>query len=100
MGMFDSINLKIKCPYCGQEDIVEAQTKELECLLHVYSEGDYVSDQYNYLDCLADCRSKLCVKDEVAERGYKSGFGRMFDVRIFIEDGKISGEYKILPEED
>ncbi|KKL70349.1 hypothetical protein LCGC14_2105840, partial [marine sediment metagenome] len=52
-----------------------------------------------YLDCITDCHGKLCMKDEAAERGYKGG-GRMFDVRIFIEDGKISGEYKILPEEN
>ena len=98
--MFDSINLKMKCPYCELEAVMEAQTKELECMLNVYNEGDHISDQYNYLDCIADCHSKLCMKDEAAEIGYKSGFGRMFDVRIFIKDGKISGEYEILPEEN
>lgn len=99
MGMFDSIYLDIKYPHCHQESIMECQTKELNCILENYSEGDNIgTDQFNYLDCVADCLSKECVKREDKQMGYHSGFGKIFDVRIHLNNGTITGDYTVLTE--
>jgi hypothetical protein len=96
MGMFDSIYIFMKCPNCGLESEIEAQTKQLECLCNNFKLGDHISDQFNYLDCIADCHSEPCLKYSEEKLGYKSGFGRMFYARIFIENGKVNGKYEIL----
>lgn len=36
MGMFDTISVHMTCPYCGWFQEFEAQTKDLECMLHHY----------------------------------------------------------------
>ena len=98
MGMFDSINLTIKCPRCGKESLMEAQTKELDCALDVFVVGQPISDQYNYLDCITECCIGSCMEASRDTIGRKRFYNGMFNVRIFIEDGKVSGRYKILPE--
>lgn len=40
MGMFDSFELKVKCPSCGNEEIIEFQTKNFSCTMEVWKEGD------------------------------------------------------------
>ena len=94
--MFDSVKIDIKCPYCGETSEIEAQTKELQCMLEVWRKGDFVTDKLNSLDCLADCESKECKEHETKEYGYCSGSGRFFYVRILLENGKVSGEYNII----
>jgi hypothetical protein len=97
MGMFDSIYLNIKCPYCGKESEMEAQTKELESELQVWKKGDSIgTDKYNYLVCIADCHSDECMEHELKRVGYRSGFGRGFDVKIFIDKGIVTGDYEIV----
>lgn len=95
MGMFDSIYIDITCPFCKTTSNIECQTKELDCILNAYHTGDDITDKHNYLDCIADCQSEECLMHEEKKRGYRSGFGRMFNVRIFIDNGKVSGNYKI-----
>lgn len=97
MGMYDSVKIKIKCPYCGEESEIEAQTKELDCTLEVWKVGDFVSDKFNYLDCVADCLQPECKKASML--GYHSRIGRFFNVRIFLKKGKVSGKYKITKDE-
>lgn len=44
MGMFDTFELNdITCPKCNKE-INEVQTKNLECLLQYYIQGDFILD--------------------------------------------------------
>lgn len=100
MGMYDSFYLPITCPFCGYVSEMDVQTKELDCSLKTFHIGDHVSDKYNYLDCIADCLSPECVEYTDQQRGYHSGFGRLFYVRVYIEDGKLNGKYKILKDED
>ena len=96
MGMFDSIVLKMKCPYCGMTSEMEAQTKELNSDLDIWKKGDYIgTKKYIYLDCIADCHSNKCVNHENKRLGYVSGFGRMFDVKIFLDKGIVNGKYEI-----
>ena len=96
MGMYDSIYLEIKCPYCGETSEVECQTKELGCTLHKFSKGDSIgTNQYNYLECISDCHSKQCTDNEEKRIGYRSGFGTTFDVKVKISNGIITGDYEI-----
>lgn len=80
MGMFDSIKIKMKCPYCREISEIEAQTKDLECDLEVWKVGDFVTNKLNYLECLSDCPQ--CKE--------------FFDIKIFLKGGKVSGDYEIL----
>lgn len=43
MGLFDTIKLKARCPYCNTERKFEFQTKALGCGLRIYKEGDKIS---------------------------------------------------------
>lgn len=94
--MFDSVKIKMKCPYCGEVSKIEGQTKELECELNIWNVGDFVTNKLNHLECLADCHSDKCMQRELERIGYRSGFGRMFVVKIFLKDGKVSGDYEII----
>ena len=52
MGVFDSIFINIKCPYCGKTSRIECQTKDTNdflCLM-IWNKGDYISDKFVYLD--------------------------------------------------
>lgn len=93
--MFDSVKIEMECPYCGEVSEMEAQTKELGCDLRVWREGDFVTDKLNYLDCVADCCQPKCKEYVTDDRGYFGGFGRMFNVKIMLDRGKVSGEYEI-----
>jgi hypothetical protein len=74
MGMFDSIYLNMKCPYCGKDSEMEAQTKELEQELKVWRKGDHIgTDDYNSLGCTASCHSDECVDFIIKKRGTKVG---------------------------
>ncbi len=79
MGMFDSVIINIKCPACGDQSEKDAQTKELDCVLEEWRQGDFVTDKYNELDCLADCDK--C--------------GEYFYVNVKLDKGVVSGEYII-----
>lgn len=93
MGMFDSIMMQVKCPYCGEEIERECQTKDLECILDVFRVGDTVgTDVYNKLTCICDCNSETCWNPS-ANHGY--GMGRFFWIKVKVTDKKIVGEYEI-----
>jgi hypothetical protein len=64
MGLFDTINVWQKCPYCGKPQLFDAQTKDLECAMHTYT----VYDDDEFID-----RSKLPVfKAFPLEKGYSA----------------------------
>jgi len=86
MGMFDSIMLNTECPYCGKETIRECQTKNLDCILKIYNEGDIVKTDEKWLFAITDC-------DNCKERKDVSGY---FDLKIRVKNNKITGKYKIL----
>jgi hypothetical protein len=101
MGMFDSIMLNVKCPHCDVTSEIECQTKDLECILAVFRKGDYIgTKKYNYLWCVADCRSHYCMQQSAKEIGYVSGFGKIFHVEVMLYDGCITGEYNIVLDDD
>lgn len=100
MGMFDTIKIKVKCPYCGNEDDIDVQNKQLTDSLRLFKVGDSVSgltwfDNMDILNCIADCRSKECIDYTNNEDGYVSGFGRIFYVDIKLCDDIITEKYFI-----
>lgn len=100
MGMFDTVKLSIRCPNCGETSEMEAQTKELDCNLETWRVGNFVTRRLNWLTCLASCAQPACKAHVIKEHGYWGGFGRMFYVKIFLHNGKVSGEYEIISEND
>lgn len=100
MGMFDSIMLDIKCPYCKKVSEIECQTKIFDCSLEVWKKGDYVgTKQYNHVNTIADCLSPECKQYQIKELGYSSGFGRMFTVQVKLEEGIVTGEYEVFTDD-
>lgn len=96
MGMFDSVYINVKCPFCGEESEKECQTKDTDCSLDVWRKGEYIgTKKYNDLDCLAGCESETCKAWVVKEFGYWGGFGRPIYLRVFLKDGVVTGEYQI-----
>lgn len=94
--MFDSAYIDIKCPFCGQTSEIECQTKELYCNLDVWRKGEFVGDKMlSKLECIADCHSKECTEYTDKKDGYHSGFGRMFEVDVKLNEGIVTGEYEI-----
>ena len=97
MGMFDSVYLEIECPYCKKASLIECQTKDTPCVLDVWHKGDDIgTDQFKYLYCIGDCQSKECVDWTDKRHGYHSGFGRLFDLKVLLDKGIITGEYEII----
>lgn len=96
MGMYDSIYLVSKCPYCGHEKEREFQTKDLECNLEVWRKGDHIDTDLEELECVADCINDPCKAWTIKEFGYFGGFGRAFYANVILDDGIITGELKII----
>jgi wobble nucleotide-excising tRNase len=89
MGMFDSIMLNVKCPYCGEEEVRECQTKDLDCYLDVYTLGDKVKTLDKWLECITDCESEACKLPG-------SRLGNFFNLKIRVKECKITNKYKII----
>jgi hypothetical protein len=91
MGMFDSIYLNVKCPYCEEESEIEAQTKDLECNLEVWKVGDFIgTKKYKSLFCITECRSNKCL------RPVRIGnIGNFFNLDVFLKKGILTSKYKI-----
>jgi hypothetical protein len=95
MGMFDSIMLDIICPFCGEESLMDCQTKELDCMLDVWKKGDVIKTDLDHLECIADCIQQSCKNYTIQRFGYWGGFGRSFLLDVKLENGRVTGEYKI-----
>lgn len=89
MGMFDSIMLNTKCPYCDKEAVRECQTKDLDCNLDVYNIGDRVKTDEKWLWAITDCDSETCKTPE-------KRIGSFFNLKIRVKKGKITEKYKII----
>jgi hypothetical protein len=98
MGMFDSLMVKVVCPYCGADDVVEIQTKDTDAqCLNLYSPGDVVDEDkvLRRLRGTAMCRSPKCKKDaadeDMRERGYVSGFSKCWEVVVDVDaEGRLT----------
>ena len=100
MGMFDSIKMNIKCPFCGKvTKNMEIQTKELDCCLEIFRVGDSIPKEYNHLSqlsCIGDCVSDKCKHEIVFPNGMKSTRGNYFTIEVEVSSGIITDRYKII----
>jgi len=102
MGLYDSIYLKVKCPYCKETSIMEFQTKEGRCGMYSYRKGHkFDKGQFRRVEAYGTCDSLTCqleaAKESVWTAGYYGGFPRGFDVIIYCDEkGKITGKIKII----
>ena len=63
MGMFDSIYMNVKCPYCGISCEREIQTKDLDSVLLTLRPGDSIDKDYQDLtqiEGVVECTSIVC----------------------------------------
>lgn len=96
MGMFDQINIPIRCPFCHQIT-QDGQTKDLGNTLRAWQLGDDTKTKFEFLNCTYECSSKECEKFAKEKASYTfSGFGRILTVKIYLEKGIITNKYKIL----
>lgn len=99
--MFDSIYLKVKCPYCKEGSKMEFQTKDGGCFMNVYKKGQkFDKGQFTRIDAYGSCDSLTCqlesAKESVWTKGYYGGFSRGFDAIIYCDkNGRINGKLKI-----
>ena len=99
MGMYDRIMINVKCPYCEEISLMEAQNKEMSDELMIFNVGDnvkkYLFRDTDTLDCVTDCHSNKCIDFTNEKDGYISGFGRIFYLNVELKDGLITGNYTI-----
>lgn len=101
MGMFDTIYLEVKCPKCGEESMMECQTKDLDCQLNEYFKGDFVQSkkllteitETKKLYCTAECKSSSCTKPIKMFNGLEADRGTYFHIYVILRGGTITGEY-------
>lgn len=99
--MFDSFHLRATCPHCKEEHIIEFQTKQFECTLKGWSEGDsFKSGDVEIFDgviynVFGGCNSKKCNDWQTKEDGYTSGFGRGVKCDVIIRNSKIIGAINV-----
>jgi hypothetical protein len=79
MGMFDSAYIEVECPQCGHKEVMECQTKETDCFLHVWHEGDLVDRDLSKILCIASCSNS-----------------HYFDLVIDLDNGRLTNKYQII----
>lgn len=94
MGMYDTMYLNVKCPYCGRVSEMDVQTKDLECDLNDYRVGDYVSDKYNYVDGVTNCPYNDCKANILSKK--ICNLPQYFYIKIFLENGKLTDRYELI----
>lgn len=89
--MFDSFYLDATCPYCGNREIFEFQTKLFGCTMKEWHEGDtfHHMEKGKVKMLIGGCNSKACRAWERKHEGYNSGLGRIFWCDVEINDGKV-----------
>lgn len=84
MGMFDSAYIEVRCPRCGKMEERECQTKDTDCFLEVWKPGDFVSDQFKWINAITDCTCP-------------DGHNNYFRVKIFLDEkGNLTENYQII----
>jgi hypothetical protein len=101
MGLYDTIYLKFKCPYCGEISEMDFQTKDGDYCMNEFKIGDvFQKGQFRRIDAIGSCDSFTCqlesAKESVWTSGYYGGFSRSFDVYIYCDSkGRITNKFKI-----
>lgn len=100
MGMFDSIYMKVKCPFCGIEKVRECQTKDLDNNLERWNVGDNTGHpEEDKLDCIVGCEDGCGRKmrsEWLLPNGQRREYisGRHFYIFVKTPLGLVTGEYE------
>ena len=86
----------VKCPYCGEIETRECQTKQLDLNLDIYFENDYVETDRAFLNCITGCKSEKCGEKVRMFDKYDKIQEKYFVLKIFLKDKRITGEYEII----
>ena len=119
MGMYDRIMVTQKCPYCKTLQTFECQTKDLDQLLYEFHPLDEGWEDPNtvsivrkdfrvglpvfknfpldkewtvWADQAEFIETRATLSDDKKKLGYISGFGRYFEGKIKVKDGKLIGQ--------
>jgi len=102
MGCYDSFMLKVKCPHCNEESVIEFQTKEFSCGLNTWSVGDVFTGmdikEGIIRNVYGGCNSKKCRESEFKTLGYNSGFGIEVVCDVWIKDYMVKEALNIRKE--
>lgn len=103
MGMFDSFMLEVRCPYCDEKSIIEFQTKDFQCMLNVWKEGQRFTgmdmEKGTIKNVYGGCSSPICKEFCKKRDGYWSGCGRCFYCDVVIEYHNVLRAINIRTEE-
>ncbi len=96
MGFYSSVNIPVRCPFCGTVEERECQTKDLKhfFLMDVWRKGDNIlADFPKELQCVASCAQPSCgTMKMINGRSYVQE--RHFTVLVKLGNGVITGEYE------
>ncbi len=103
MGLFCSVTMPVKCPYCGTVETRECQTKEFGRSYRRWKIGDFVwlaDDPDGELEFDAWCEQPSCRESRPLQDGRIVGDPRRFLVVVELVNGIITGEYLVFKEEE
>ncbi len=82
MGLFDTILIQVTCPKCGTKD-KDVQTKALDSSMQTFSVGDALPQERAWIK-----------EGWIMGTGYCENCQATYDVRVFISNGTISGQWE------
>ena len=97
----DTVRVHVRCPFCGNATLRDISTLDLHCNHHIYEVGDPINSDLRGLEHIksligtAQCQTTDCL-DELTKAGTPNPSGRTLTIQIFIEDGLITDNYKVL----
>lgn len=88
MGMFDTMCLEAKCPYCHIKQLIELHKKGSK--LPKKDSGTF------NISAIGSCRNPVCFergdKSDIILQDTQSEFGSLFDAKVEIIKGKVTGK--------
>lgn len=104
MGLFCSVTMPVKCPYCGTVETRECQTKEFGSREYKHWQiGDYVwlaDDPDGELAFDAWCEQPACRESRALPDGRTAEGPQRFLVVVELVNGIITGEYLDFKQEE
>ena len=97
MGMYDYVELNVKCPICGNTIINTFQTKDFDCVMDTYHLGDKVpaNCRFNYMRTYTTCDHRREITKIEDELIFILIMGYWIEYEIPIIDGIISSNQNL-----
>lgn len=101
MGLFCSLMLPVRCPYCATLETRECQTKDLRGIYdyeHWKVGDDILATFPAELHCIAACDQPGCMEEVTYHDGVSGERGKLFYVNVKLDRGVITGEHEVFKE--